>query len=151
MAKETCIYGKRDLYIWQKRPIHMAKETYSIWREVLILKFISIILKLLSILKVRLKFSYLVREFCCTYIWQKRPVYMAKETHSYGKRDLFNLTWSLKFSYLVREFCCTYICVYLFTFRMSETATQWDVFVSRKMKKSMCLRILSGDEFGFRA
>ena len=29
MAKETYSYGKRDLFIWQKRPIHMAKETYS--------------------------------------------------------------------------------------------------------------------------
>jgi len=29
MAKETYSYGKRDLFIWQKRPIHMAKEAYS--------------------------------------------------------------------------------------------------------------------------
>jgi len=29
MATETYSYGKRDLFIWQKRPIHMAKETYS--------------------------------------------------------------------------------------------------------------------------
>jgi len=29
MAKETYSYGKRDLFIWQKRPIHMAKETYA--------------------------------------------------------------------------------------------------------------------------
>ena len=29
MAKEAYLYGKRDLFIWQKRPIHMAKETYS--------------------------------------------------------------------------------------------------------------------------
>jgi hypothetical protein len=29
MAKATCSYGKRDLFIWQKRPIHMAKETCS--------------------------------------------------------------------------------------------------------------------------
>ena len=29
VAKETYSYGKRDLFIWQKRPIHMAKETYS--------------------------------------------------------------------------------------------------------------------------
>ena len=29
VSKETYSYGKRDLFIWQKRPIHMAKETYS--------------------------------------------------------------------------------------------------------------------------
>jgi hypothetical protein len=28
MAKETYLYGKRDLLIWQKRPTYMAKETY---------------------------------------------------------------------------------------------------------------------------
>ena len=28
MAKETYSHGKRDLFTWQKRPIHMAKETY---------------------------------------------------------------------------------------------------------------------------
>ena len=27
-AKETYLYGKIDLFIWQKRPIYMAKETY---------------------------------------------------------------------------------------------------------------------------
>ena len=26
MAKETYSYGKKDLFIWQKRPIHMAKK-----------------------------------------------------------------------------------------------------------------------------
>jgi hypothetical protein len=26
---ETYSHGKRDLFTWQKRPIHMAKETYS--------------------------------------------------------------------------------------------------------------------------
>ena len=29
IAKETYFYGKRDLYVWQKRPIHLAKETYK--------------------------------------------------------------------------------------------------------------------------
>ena len=29
MAKETYAYGKRDLFIWQKRPMHMAKDTYQ--------------------------------------------------------------------------------------------------------------------------
>ena len=29
VKKATYSYGKGDLFIWQKRPIHMAKETYS--------------------------------------------------------------------------------------------------------------------------
>ena len=28
VAKETYLYGKRGLFLWQKRPIPMAKETY---------------------------------------------------------------------------------------------------------------------------
>jgi hypothetical protein len=28
MAKEAYTYGKRDLFTWQKRPMHMAKEAY---------------------------------------------------------------------------------------------------------------------------
>ena len=28
MAKETHAYGKRDPFIWQKRPIYMAKEIF---------------------------------------------------------------------------------------------------------------------------
>ena len=65
MAKKTYSYGKRDLFIWQKRPTHMSKETYSYVKSDLI-------------------------------IWQKRPHHMAKEAYlqvskeaiSYVKRDL---------------------------------------------------------------
>ena len=28
VSKETYVYGKRGLFIWQKRPIDMAKEAY---------------------------------------------------------------------------------------------------------------------------
>ena len=28
IAQETYLYGKRDLLIWQKRPTYIAKETY---------------------------------------------------------------------------------------------------------------------------
>jgi len=35
MAKETYLYGKRDLLIWQKRPTYMAKETYPCGKRVL--------------------------------------------------------------------------------------------------------------------
>ena len=31
MAKEAYSYGKRGLFICQKRPIHMAKEAYEHW------------------------------------------------------------------------------------------------------------------------
>ena len=80
MAKETYLYGKRDLlrlaYLTggerfrggcalhlrfgqcQKRPIHMAKETYLLGKRDL-------------------------------FTWQKRPIYMAKEAYLYGKRGLF--------------------------------------------------------------
>ena len=27
MAKEACLFGKRGLFIWQKRPAYMANET----------------------------------------------------------------------------------------------------------------------------
>ena len=57
MAKETYTYGKRDLLIWQKRPSHMANETYSYGKRDLL-------------------------------IWQKRPTHTAKAAYSYGKRDL---------------------------------------------------------------
>jgi hypothetical protein len=36
-AKEAYSYGKRGLFIWQKRPIHMAKETYSYGKRDLVL------------------------------------------------------------------------------------------------------------------
>ena len=29
VSKEACSYGKRGLFIWRKRPIHMAKEAYQ--------------------------------------------------------------------------------------------------------------------------
>ena len=32
-AKETYLQGKRDLFTWQKRPIYMAKETYSYGKD----------------------------------------------------------------------------------------------------------------------
>jgi len=64
-GKETYLYGKRDLLIWQKRPTYMAKETYLYGKET---------------------YLYGKRDLL---IWQKRPTYMAKETYLYGERDLF--------------------------------------------------------------
>ena len=29
MANETHSYGKRDAFMWQKKPAHVTKETYS--------------------------------------------------------------------------------------------------------------------------
>ena len=57
MAKEVYSYGKKGLFIWQKRPIHMAKEAYSYGKKGL-------------------------------FIWQKRPIHMAKKAYSYGKKGL---------------------------------------------------------------
>jgi hypothetical protein len=68
MAKETYIYGKRDLYIWQKRPMYDLGSKGG---------------ESTTFLSIRLK-----RDL---YIWQKRPMYMAKETYVYGKRDLIRL------------------------------------------------------------
>ena len=48
MAKETYSNGKRNLFMWQKRPIHVAKETYSCGTRDL-------------------------------FMWQKRPIHVAKE------------------------------------------------------------------------
>ena len=33
MAKETYLYGKIDLFIWQKRPIYMAKRPIYMAKE----------------------------------------------------------------------------------------------------------------------
>ena len=67
VSKETYLYGKRDLFIWQKRP---ADKTYRIE-----------MLKSMCVSKENGK-----RDL---FIWQKRPIHMTKETYSYGKRDLF--------------------------------------------------------------
>ena len=63
------LYGKRDLFIWQKRPVYMAKATHRMARE----------------------------SECCMWaylygkrdlrIWQKRPTYMGKETHRMVKES----------------------------------------------------------------
>jgi hypothetical protein len=53
VSKETYIYGKRDLYLWQKRPIPMAKESYG-----------KTDLQTLTYLSVK-------RDL---FIWQKRPI-----------------------------------------------------------------------------
>ena len=54
MAKETYSYGKRVLFIWQKRPIHMAKE----------------MLKSMCVAKET--YLYGKRDL---FIWQKRPIH----------------------------------------------------------------------------
>ena len=38
MAKEAYLYGKRGLFIWQKRPIHAAKGAYSYGKRGLFIK-----------------------------------------------------------------------------------------------------------------
>jgi len=71
----TYLYGKRDLCIWNKRPIYMEKETYlylCIWQK---------------------RPMHMAKETCLYLcIWQKRPMHMVKETYLYGKRDLVSST-----------------------------------------------------------
>jgi recombinational DNA repair protein RecT len=80
MAKEAYSYGKRGLFIWQKRPVHMAKEAYSYGKRGLFLW------QKRPIPMAKEAYSYGKRGL---FIWQKRPVHMAKEAYSYGKRGLF--------------------------------------------------------------
>ena len=60
-------YGKRDLFLWQKIPIHMAKETYLEDRERVLQSML---------------YSYGKRDL---FLWQKIPVHMAKETYLEGR------------------------------------------------------------------
>jgi len=69
---------KRDLFIWQKRPIYMAKETHLHGKRDLFTWHC-------------VKTHNGRRHKRDLFIRQKGPIYMAKETYSHGKRDLF--TW----------------------------------------------------------
>ena len=60
MAKETYVYGKRDLLVWQKRPTCMAKETYVYGKRDLA------------------TYLYGKRDLR---VWQKRPTRVAKEAY----------------------------------------------------------------------
>ena len=66
------LYGKRDLIVWQKRPIYVAKETYLCGKR-----------DLLLMVHVRLFSGVDI-----IHMWQKRPIYVAKETYLCGKRLL---------------------------------------------------------------
>jgi len=102
--KETCIDGKRDIYIWQKRPTHMKKETH-VHRQ----SHISMrqnkpthmtkethIHRLSRMAKTHPHTPDLMHWrprsktwwISCsitrdTYIWQKRPAYVTQETHTH--------------------------------------------------------------------
>ena len=81
MAKETYSYGKRDLFIWQKRPIYMAKETYSYDKRDLF------IWQKRPIHMAKETYSYDKRDL---FIWQKRPIRISiPEVCASVKRDLF--------------------------------------------------------------
>ena len=69
MAKEAYSYGKRGLFICQKRPIHMAKEAYSCGKRDLF------ICQKRPIHMAKETYSYVKRG-------QKRPIHMSKETYS---------------------------------------------------------------------
>ena len=69
MAKETCVYGKRELYLPQKRPAYTAKETYCMAKE-----------------------TYYIRDLLNgkrdLHMQQKRRTYVAKETGEAACRGL---------------------------------------------------------------
>jgi hypothetical protein len=73
MAKEAYAYGKRALCIWQKSPMHMAKEAYFQRHT--------------AVYIAKEAYAYGKRGLC---IWQKRPMHMAKEAYAYGKRGGFS-------------------------------------------------------------
>jgi hypothetical protein len=93
MAKEAYAYGKRGLFIWQKRPMHTAKEAYSYGKRGLFIRQKRPI-KILALQITALCPIVHLRKVCVSvkrdlFIWQKRPIYMTKEAYAYGKRDLF--------------------------------------------------------------
>ena len=63
--KVAYLYGKRDLFTWQKRPFYMAKDAFLHGKRDLL---------------------HGKRDL---FTWQKRPIYMAKETYLHGKRGPF--------------------------------------------------------------
>ena len=71
MAKEAYSYGKRGLFIWQKRPIHMAEEAHGH--------------TVLQDLPRRGGTTVHMAKEACSYdtrgvfIWQKRRIHTAKE------------------------------------------------------------------------
>ena len=79
MAKETYVYGKRDLCVWQKRPAVVAKEACKCGNK-------------------RAPAHLLEKNSR-----QKRPICMAKETYVYGKRDLF--VWQKRPICMAKETC----------------------------------------------
>ena len=89
----VCVRVKRDLLIWQKRPTHLAKETYPYGkRDLPIWQNGKRALHTLAYHTIPL---YGKRDLL---IWQKGPPHtgltylcMAKDTYSYGKKDLHTL------------------------------------------------------------
>jgi hypothetical protein len=87
----------KKTFIWQKKSVHIAKETYSYGKRDLVRekyrpspvkkagtsKRPSYGPKNLFILQKRP-----IHNKRDLFIWQKRPIHMAKETYSYGKTDL---------------------------------------------------------------
>ena len=126
MAKEAYSYGKRGLFIWQKRPVHMAKEAYSYGkkglqtmaclsnmnRPLLSYKQVSFVTyayipepgrRQASTLQGPIHmskeaYSYVKRDL---FVWHQRPSNMATETYSYGKRDL--LIWQKRPTNMAKE------------------------------------------------
>ena len=88
--------GKRDLRVREKRPIHMAKETYSCGKK----RPACVVTEIYQRKKKKrskrgLKTRAHLRSLAAKIdllidlrVRQKRPIHMAKETYSCDKRDL---------------------------------------------------------------
>jgi len=86
MAKETCLYGKSDVYVWQNRFTSVAKETHMYGQKNCIYGHRDLcVWQNRSICVAKEIYMYSKRDM---YVWQKRPISMAKETYMYGKRDV---------------------------------------------------------------
>jgi len=63
-VKRDLFYGKKDRFLWQKRPIHLAQATRSYSKR----------------LRTWANETYISGKRDL-HIWQKRPTYLAKETY----------------------------------------------------------------------
>jgi len=71
VEKETYLCGKRDLFMWQKRPIHVSKEIYSFMAA-------------MPVHVAKETYSCGKRDL---FMWQKRAIKVSTETYSFMAND----------------------------------------------------------------
>ena len=83
VAKGVYVYGKRDLFMWQKRPICVAKEAYLyVKRGLFVRQKRPISLRVLMLRRSNTGYVYGKGDL---FVWQKGSMCMAKETYLGGK------------------------------------------------------------------